>query len=95
MSDAIISKRIMKIRTNARAKLGMTEPFTKCPTCARPFAAPFRRRDDNQRITVGCVDASHTGHVQGDDLVWHNRPSVQLLRAKELSSLQNIDSRRE
>ena len=70
-----------------------TAGATRCNTCMRPLAAPFRRSDASGKITEGCVDAAHTGHLYGASLTWHNRPAARALRKAAVDRLRELGRR--
>jgi hypothetical protein len=93
------SSKILAIRTAARAELATRynlKPETAlvantCPTCTRSHDAPFRGPSDERgRVTFGCVDAIHSGHLYGESLRFHERPEAQAIRRSELAKLQNL-----
>lgn len=53
-----------------------------CNTCCRPFASPFRIFDVRGKVTHGCVDECHTGHLVpiSESSFWHNRREAKALR---------------
>lgn len=52
-----------------------------CRTCGNHVSAPFRVHDQHGRVTLGCVDGDHTGHIVGyESLRWHNRPEAKSAR---------------
>ncbi len=69
-----------------------TEGATHCNTCSRPVASPFRRYSQmgGTKITAGCIDAAHTGHLYGDSLRWHMRPEAKKLRADAVARLRGL-----
>lgn len=78
------SARILEIR----AKAG--NPNTTCPTCGHKPAAPYRQYDKWGKVTAGCIDAAHTGHLvtPSECQRWHNRPEAIKLRRAELTMLK-------
>lgn len=60
---------IMTIRLRAGG-----DPY-RCCTCGHPRSAPYRSRHKG-RIVEGCIDASHSGWVRGEDQAWHERPQA-------------------
>lgn len=58
-----------------------------CPTCCRHAAAPYRRHDVYGKVSEGCVDAIHGGHVYGESARWHNRNEAKAIRKSELANL--------
>lgn len=79
------SKLIMTIREAA----GGGGPF--CPLCRGARHLPHRRKNDSGYIVEGCVDASHSGHVHGEDLRWHNRPEAKAIRKRELDRFRSLE----
>jgi hypothetical protein len=41
-------------------------------------------------VTEGCIDDSHTGHLYGESLRWHNRPAAKKLRSEAKARLREI-----
>ena len=62
---------------------------TKCTTCGRSPSSPYRR-NDGSKITEGCIDDAHTGHLYGSSLDWHMRPAAKKLRAESKARLKEI-----
>lgn len=60
-----------------------------CPLCCRPLSSPFRVYNDRGKVTAGCVDDSHTGHLTpiSESASWHSRPEAKRLRRKALHKL--------
>lgn len=84
------SEKINSIRVAALLSLG-AEPHAKCPTCGRDGGSPFRQHDDRGKVTLGCVDAFHTGrYLIGESSWWHNRPEAKALRRAELAHLKSL-----
>jgi hypothetical protein len=81
MNDAT-SSRILAIY----AKNG--NPLTHCATCGRSAASPFRVFDGRGKVTAGCIDAFHSGHIYGESLTWHNRPEAKRMRKETLARLR-------
>lgn len=75
-------------------KLGHADTTTalteKCNTCARPVSSPFRRHDKAGKITEGCIDAAHSGHLYGDSLRWHMRTIAKKMRADAAQRLGEL-----
>ena len=61
-----------------------------CSTCTRDPGAPFRRHDTHGKITEGCIDECHTGHVYGESAAWHNRAQAKKLRKETKDRLKRI-----
>lgn len=78
----------------AAIKLGHGDITTahsdRCNTCGRPSSAPFRRFDKSGKLTEGCIDAAHTGHVYGESLRWHNRPEAKKMRKDAVERLRGL-----
>lgn len=52
-----------------------------CRTCGKPLSEPWRSRDADGKIWLGCVDSDHEGHLyRYDDLRWHKRPEARKAR---------------
>jgi len=54
-----------------------------CPTCGKHRDAPYRVYDKRGKVTQGCVDDYHTGHLitHSESSYWHNRPEAKKIRA--------------
>lgn len=51
-------------RINAIRRANGGTPDERCPLCGRHPGSPFRQWDDSGHVVVlGCIDASHTGHL--------------------------------
>ena len=61
-----------------------------CVTCTRPVESPYRRHDARGHVIEGCIDESHTGHLYGESLRWHNRPVAKKLRADTKARIREI-----
>jgi hypothetical protein len=66
---------------------------TRCTTCCRPAAAPYRRIVEG-RIVEGCVDAIHTGHLIGASRDWHETLGAYQIR-ENLIAGREFRARRE
>lgn len=53
----------------------------KCAICCRLVSLPYRGYVDGV-LKYGCCGKAHEGHLEGADLVWHNKPEGKALRAK-------------
>lgn len=55
-----------------------------CPTCCRPASSPFRVHDASGKVTQGCVDHFHSGHLvtPSASAAWHARPEAKRIRAQ-------------
>ena len=86
-----VSQKIMKIRKSA-GNIGTT-----CPICCRSVDDPYRRIVEGT-IVEGCVDASHTDHINRlgpcNTAAWHNRPVAKKLRKDTLLYLHKAGGRR-
>lgn len=53
-----------------------------CGTCGRAVDNPFRLYDDHGKITSGCVDDSHDGHLitPSESARWHGRKEARMIR---------------
>ena len=61
-----------------------------CPTCTRAASNPYRRVLGGGKVVEGCIDASHSPHLEGivsSSGVWHFRAEAIGLRKAELSRL--------
>ena len=71
--------------------VGMSNSVTRaphnaiCTTCVRPAAMPFRVYDERGKVTLGCVDAIHTGHLIGESLRWHNDLKAHQIRENAIA----------
>jgi hypothetical protein len=70
-----------------------TAAAERCNTCGRPVGLPYRRHDARGKIIEGCIDASHTGHIYGESLRWHNRPEAKKWRAAMTARLREMLSK--
>jgi hypothetical protein len=54
-----------------------------CPTCFRLPLDPFRQYNERGKVTAGCVDHFHTGHLRtgSESARWHGRPEAKKIRA--------------
>jgi hypothetical protein len=54
-----------------------------CQSCNRAASSPFRAVNAEGRITLGCVDHFHTGHLvtPSESNFWHCRPEAKKIRA--------------
>lgn len=54
-----------------------------CPTCGRANHSPYRTYDSRGKVTAGCVDEFHTGHLIpiSESNFWHNRKEAKKIRA--------------
>ncbi len=52
----------------------------KCSTCGRSVFSPYRVHATNGKVTAGCVDKSHDGHLIGESLRFHNRKEAKAIR---------------
>lgn len=54
-----------------------------CNICCHLANDPFRSHDEQGKIVMGCVDASHTPYLKTDttDWQWHWRPEAMRIRA--------------
>jgi predicted secreted Zn-dependent protease len=75
--------------TKSPAEL-VSEVQTRCNTCGRHVDHPYRRHDAHGKVIEGCIDDSHTGHLYGESLRWHNRPAAKKLRAEAKARLREI-----
>lgn len=66
---------------------------THCYTCTRPVASPYRRSDASGKISEGCIDQCHSGHLYGSSLEWHNRPAAKKLRAETKARIAELTQR--
>jgi hypothetical protein len=56
-----------------------------CPICCRPVGTPYRVYDDHGKVSVGCIDASHTASLAGqvsESARWHFRKVARAMRAE-------------
>jgi hypothetical protein len=55
----------------------------QCPTCTRSKYDPFRRHDERGKVTIGCIDDFHTGHLvsPSESNSWHNHRDAKRWRA--------------
>ena len=59
---------------------GPSEDYPRrCNLCQGDPDKPYRRLRDG-KIVEGCISATHTGHIHGASLKWHNRPAAKQLR---------------
>lgn len=61
-----------------------------CVTCGRPVESPYRRHDARGKTIEGCIDESHTGHLYGSSLEWHNRPVAKKFRVDTRNRLREM-----
>lgn len=66
-----------------------TQTAERCNTCTRPVNSPFRRYDKG-KVTEGCIDAAHTGHLYGESLRWHMRPIAKKMRSDAAKRLREL-----
>lgn len=54
-----------------------------CPTCTRAAGSPFRVFNARGKVTAGCIDHFHTGHIvtPSESAAWHSRPIAKTMRA--------------
>lgn len=84
-TNGTVSETILAIRAAAG------NPCTTCPLCGQAPANPFRTYDAQGRITMGCIDATHDGHITDEvSLAWHNRNVACELRRQALYELQAV-----
>jgi hypothetical protein len=64
-----------------------------CCTCGHAAANPYRRIAEG-KIVEGCIDATHTGHLQptSSTLAWHDRKQAVAMRRAELARLSRYPS---
>jgi hypothetical protein len=82
----VASRTILKIRAAAGNNC------ERCPACAKPASMPYRRIVDGVYVE-GCVDASHTPHMQGlamDTAHWHFRAEAVQIRKDTAKFLQSL-----
>ncbi len=74
----------------------MPAEVTQCPTCTRGKYEPFRRYDAEGRITMGCIDDFHSGHLTpiSASNSWHERKSARAHRAAVKKHLKLITGRK-
>lgn len=65
-------------------------PMLVCCLCGRAAANPYRRYDARGKVTEGCVDAFHHGHLIGESAAWHTRPVAAQLRRETLADLEAL-----
>lgn len=74
----------------------MTIGCDQCPSCTRSKYHPFRRYDARGKITMGCIDDFHTGHLtpisQGNS--WHMRKEAQKWRRAMAKHLKLVTGRK-
>lgn len=59
-----------------------------CTTCCRSVHSPFRTHDERGKITQGCIDSSHEGHLIGESSRWHHRPEALAMRRADRDKLR-------
>ena len=71
-------------------------PASSCNICGKPANAPARRFDRSGRITEGCVDAFHMGHLVSPSAsqAWHDRPEARRIRKALADSLPKTSRKR-
>jgi hypothetical protein len=65
----------------------------KCTTCCRDLGSPFRVYDASGKVTHGCIDSSHDGHLvqTSESNRWHHRPEAQAMRRAERDKLRGYN----
>lgn len=63
-----------------------------CPTCVRKASNPFRVYDPRGKVTMGCIDEFHSGHLvtPSESSFWHNRPIAKKHRSSVKRHLKNL-----
>lgn len=62
-----------------------------CNTCCRTASNPWRVYDEHGKVTEGCVDDFHTGHLVpiSESNRWHNRPQAKTIRRQQAKILRS------
>lgn len=83
------SKSILEFRINAF--MAMDLPYgLNCPTCRGTAPAPYRVVNADGDVVMGCIDAHHSGSVEGIHRVWHDRPEAAAIRERALEHLRSL-----
>lgn len=83
-NEATCSQSIRKVSDlRSGDKLGAVYYRDTCPTCTRAPDRPSRVYDSFGKVTSGCVDHFHGGHLitPSESARWHARPEAKRIRA--------------